>query len=134
MAQIAPTTTTAPTKSEAGLRTPLEVTSAKDTGYSAYETRSGTHFKMRSEDTGIAATFITPDFMRDPSSAAAHGSFDRPAESGQPPRAHENLPGSALRRNLPARDRATRAMAPARTGLRFVAGSVRATRCADWPP
>jgi NhaP-type Na+/H+ or K+/H+ antiporter len=32
LAQIAPTTTTAPTKEEAVLLTPFEVTSAKDTG------------------------------------------------------------------------------------------------------
>jgi len=65
LAQIAPTTTTAPTKEEAVLLTPFEVTSAKDTGYSATETLSGTRLKTRIEDTGVAETIITPDFMRD---------------------------------------------------------------------
>ena len=65
LAQIAPATTTPPTREEAVLLTPFEVTSAKDTGYSAAETLSGTRLKTRIEDTGVAETIITPDFMRD---------------------------------------------------------------------
>ncbi|MEN9632930.1 MAG: hypothetical protein RL077_1334, partial [Verrucomicrobiota bacterium] len=65
LAQTAATPTTTPTKAEAVLLTPFEVTSAKDTGYSATETLSGTRLKTRIEDTGVAETIITPDFMRD---------------------------------------------------------------------
>ena len=62
---FAQTAAPTPTKEEAVLLTPFEVTSAKDTGYSATETLSGTRLKTRIEDTGVAETIITPDFMRD---------------------------------------------------------------------
>ena len=52
-------------KEEVLVLTPFEVTSAKDTGYLASQTLSGTRLNTRIEDTGVAETIITPDFMRD---------------------------------------------------------------------
>ena len=45
--------------------TPFEVRSEKDTGYLASQTLSGTRLNTKVEDTGVAETIITPDFMRD---------------------------------------------------------------------
>lgn len=44
---------------------PFEVHADKDEGYQASETLSGTRLKTKVEDTGVAETIITPDFMRD---------------------------------------------------------------------
>ena len=52
-------------KEVAILLTPFEVSSAKDTGYLASQTLSGTRLNTKIEDTGVAETIITPDFMRD---------------------------------------------------------------------
>ncbi len=52
-------------KEEAILLSPFEVSSAKDTGYLASQTLSGTRLNTKIEDTGVAETIITPDFMRD---------------------------------------------------------------------
>ena len=64
-AQSAPAATGAATITEAVLLSPFEVSSAKDTGYAASQTLSGTRLKTNIEDTGVAETIITPDFMRD---------------------------------------------------------------------
>ncbi len=52
-------------KQEVLVLTPFEVTSAKDTGSQASQTLAGTRLNTRIEDTGVAETIITPDFMRD---------------------------------------------------------------------
>ncbi len=63
-AQTAPVPA-APPAAEAVRLTPFEVSSSRDTGYAASETLSGTRLKTRIEDTGVAETIITPDFLRD---------------------------------------------------------------------
>ncbi len=63
-AEPAPATSAA-AASEPVLLTPFEVSSAKDTGYLASQTLSGTRLNTKIEDTGVAETIITPDFMRD---------------------------------------------------------------------
>lgn len=60
---VAPPPPAAP--GEVLMLTPFEVNSAKDTGYLASQTLSGTRLNTRIEDTGVAETIITPDFMRD---------------------------------------------------------------------
>lgn len=65
LAQSAPAPAAPAAKTEAVVLTPFEVSSSKDTGYLATETLSGTRLNTRIEDTGVAETIITPDFMRD---------------------------------------------------------------------
>jgi hypothetical protein len=54
-----------PADDDVAILSPFEVSAGKDHGYAATQTLSGTRLNTRIEDTGVAETILTPEFMRD---------------------------------------------------------------------